>query len=255
MRLTRVHTDTPLHAGVSVRLAGSAAQHLRRVLRAEVGDQSLNDGHMTHREHRLRDVQCERTQTRSETTDEYDRTHAVALLPGRGGGAGGRHSGGGGAGDGGTSGCNGGRGTATDDAEAGELRGGIGLGDVVALRHDGDGEHHAQAQSQEGRLHGVVFPAQRKRRAARQILFLVHDFLDVAPDRAQVSAIHVGVHVKHRRHIVVVDDHRPIAAFHVDQIRQKLCVLGQRTRVAIGKRRACRTCPRGSDTRSRCATQ
>jgi len=39
MRLTRIHCSTKLAAGTPVSLSGSAAQHLRRVLRARPGDE------------------------------------------------------------------------------------------------------------------------------------------------------------------------------------------------------------------------
>ena len=82
-----------------------------------------------------------------------------------------------------------------------------------------------------------ILAAQLERGAARQFgVELVHDLLDAGADAAQVAAVHVGVHVEHRLHVVVVDDLRRHAAADVDQIGKQLRAARRRARIAVGER-------------------
>ena len=63
--------------------------------------------------------------------------------------------------------------------------------------------------------------------------------LDCPANASQVAAIDVGIDVEHRRHIVVIDDDRAVAARHIDETRQELSGPARhRSRVAIRLRNA-----------------
>ncbi len=84
-----------------------------------------------------------------------------------------------------------------------------------------------------------ILAAQGERGAARQMgALLLHDFFHLRAHAAQIAPVHVGVHIKNRPHVVVVDDHRRGAALNRHQVGEKLRAARHRAGVSVGLRGA-----------------
>ena len=78
-------------------------------------------------------------------------------------------------------------------------------------------------------------PRTSMRGAARQLgRHLCDDLLDSRAHAAEIAAVHIGVDVDHRLHVVVVDDCRGDAAAHGDHIGEQLRTARSRAGVAVG---------------------
>ena len=99
-------------------------------------------------------------------------------------------------------------------------------------------ENHAQPQPLKRRLHGADLAANIDGTAARQArLGLRDDLLHRASHAAQIAAVHVGVNVVNRRHVVVVHNLRRHAAGGGRQVAEQLRSGAGGSGIAVGRRR------------------
>ncbi len=104
--------------------------------------------------------------------------------------------------------------------------------------HQHHRENHSQPQAVEGIFHGGHLAAQVDGGTAGQLgLDLLDDLFDAGTDRSQIAAVHVGIDIEDRLHIVMVDDFGRHAAVHASQVGEQLRRADHRAGVAIRHRR------------------